>query len=1279
MDRTADIYYNLLHKIVHRKFVAMKSIVTEVVFVAVAGLLCAGLPAADYVWTGAEDARWVNANNWTDSSGNPVAKCPGVAASGDETADWTAARAEADTAIFSGASSHTTIDLAGLFAISNVKFEGASIPAYVLGTDDTQTLPLRPDAKFMIEASVVNLPSVAAKLPFPLGYTTSTPTVIFQNKTTGTLTLSGFTAGVRDPNSAQPYYNAQIYLMGTGGYSLGGNSISGVDLYASTSGKVLFAGNFTGLRRFCLQGTKDIEIAKCVSVCANRSLDHYVSSDAMSATDIATISGEGEFHLVSKSNNKQYFKYMNGNVVFACPIAVDASTWGGIIMDSGNGGSLEFKGNILSGFTGPVEISAAVAFRAASIGANGGDTKAGTGSLVKLSNGGQLEYTGAGETTTRNLEIAGGVGALMNSGTGAWTVSSPIAVSAASTLKLGGNSSVPATLMSDVTHESLSFVKAGTGTWTVSGEVDVTATASLEAGKLVLAEASKEIFAGTTDLAIKGGASLEFESGIAAATLPQLTAGSNGGMIVVPDGCTVTLGAVPVDGGGVVDFDLRGSGKVVCAAAAGTVTPCLTVGGLTGVFKADGTLYGDKYPAIATAIAARGGVIPDGASAQVAIAEPGDVGPVTLEKPVTSVDLLVQKGSVPAIVSMVNGVLCANTLSMLARVGVLTVGEQAGEGVLQAGNVMTLENFSKEEALTVNATLTADASGSKLAKTGCGEAAVADLAGTWSAEPTEGRLSLSGTGDFKLTGAVAGGARLALSDLSNVAEQPAANTISGLLVGKSGMGILEIGPGTAVTNRLYVGHGGCGAVYQTGGYFYNRGKSGDGAQYRPGIGFDGYGYYELRGGVYAEGGGTRQMCATANSVGVLDIYGGAVKASGSDQLWLNAKAGATGIVVLRGGSYEVGGTARLPDNRGVFCMTQEGADSVASFNTIQMGCASNSTSIVNLNAGEFSAMEICRWNVANAQSIFNFNGGTMKAKSDKALFRVDSASRVMIDHVMSYGRGAMFDTDGYNVSLGMPVESPTGMGVASIGWTAADAMEKYIGAPAVVISGDGFGATACADFDYQTGCVTNIRVTCSGSGYTEGNVTATLKYNSTSRTLPVTLGPVIPGGLVKKGAGVLTLDQPNAYVGETAVEGGTLKVGVEGAIPSGGMLRLDGGTLDLNGQTPMFSGICGAGGAVVNGAVTLAGEWVADVADLGEGTALNGDLAFADDASIRVTSVDMLDPKVRKRYTLVKTTNGHAVSGMPQIVGELPKDWKVSVSSCSVRLHYCEGLMMIVR
>ncbi len=55
-------------------------------------------------------------------------------------------------------------------------------------------------------------------------------------------------------------------------------------------------------------------------------------------------------------------------------------------------------------------------------------------------------------------------------------------------------------------------------------------------------------------------------------------------------------------------------------------------------------------------------------------------------------------------------------------------------------------------------------------------------------------------------------------------------------------------------------------------------------------------------------------------------------------------------------------------------------------------------------------------------------------------------------------------------------------------------------------------------------------------------------------------------GLVKIGAGVLTLSAANTYTGTTSIRGGTLRLGSAAALPSGRTIAMSGdGTLDLNG------------------------------------------------------------------------------------------------------------------
>ena len=123
----------------------------------------------------------------------------------------------------------------------------------------------------------------------------------------------------------------------------------------------------------------------------------------------------------------------------------------------------------------------------------------------------------------------------------------------------------------------------------------------------------------------------------------------------------------------------------------------------------------------------------------------------------------------------------------------------------------------------------------------------------------------------------------------------------------------------------------------------------------------------------------------------------------------------------------------------------------------------------------------------------------------------------------------------------------------------------------------------------------------------------------TSETLdgaPFTMEPAIlhdpdcaaaDGGLVKRGAGTLTLAGANTYTGGTVVEGGVLALSGAGTLGTGASLAVtDGATCDLGG-TAQAVGVVTASGLVRNGALTVTGALLVGESVL----SVDGDLALA--------------------------------------------------------------------
>jgi autotransporter-associated beta strand protein len=82
-------------------------------------------------------------------------------------------------------------------------------------------------------------------------------------------------------------------------------------------------------------------------------------------------------------------------------------------------------------------------------------------------------------------------------------------------------------------------------------------------------------------------------------------------------------------------------------------------------------------------------------------------------------------------------------------------------------------------------------------------------------------------------------------------------------------------------------------------------------------------------------------------------------------------------------------------------------------------------------------------------------------------------------------------------------------------------------------------------------------------------------------------GIVGPTGLVKRGTGMLAINNANGYTGETIVENGSVRLGLTNGLSAAGRLSVTGsGLFDLNGFNQSLSGISGNGQIVV-GAGTL--------------------------------------------------------------------------------------------
>ncbi|MBR4171813.1 MAG: autotransporter-associated beta strand repeat-containing protein [Kiritimatiellae bacterium] len=385
-----------------------------------------------------------------------------------------------------------------------------------------------------------------------------------------------------------------------------------------------------------------------------------------------------------------------------------------------------------------------------------------------------------------------------------------------------------------------------------------------------------------------------------------------------------------------------------------------------------------------------------------------------------------------------------------------------------------------------------------------------------------------------------------------------------------GRGVLEVRDNAIVSNKVYLGYNqySQNSVLQSGGQIVNwTGHSSDArlanSQWTSG-------YWEVAGGstIFT---GYSQLSYNPNSFATLAIKGdGSFSATKELDGQMTLSRGGHGMVYQRGGTFStVDGfdMAEVTDNSGssgeaVYNMCDGEADFGG--NGVRLSNRKNSTGQVNLNGGVFAAKTLYKGEQEGLSAYVSFNGGTLRAKGDTdAVF---GSAGTALDRVTVYEKGAVVDTDGHGVVASKEFKAPEGVGVLAIRWTHDD----MIGAPQVIIEGDGVGAKAAADYDAATRRVTGITVTCPGWGYTEKPTVKviggglTLNNSTQTHTIDpasITMGPSVAGPLVKKGAGTLTLSGTNETAG-AEVRGGMLAVLADASLAEGPLV-LAGGTFSM--------------------------------------------------------------------------------------------------------------------
>ena len=219
--------------------------------------------------------------------------------------------------------------------------------------------------------------------------------------------------------------------------------------------------------------------------------------------------------------------------------------------------------------------------------------------------------------------------------------------------------------------------------------------------------------------------------------------------------------------------------------------------------------------------------------------------------------------------------------------------------------------------------------------------------------------------------------------------------------------------------------------------------------------------------------------------------------------------------------------------------------------------------ILNLNGGELRTFRICSNQTRTGKGVINANGGTLVFPS---LSDVLQNQFLYIDEVNIYEGGLTLRCD-KDIQIGsatvdVPLKTPGGYGIESINISTPSGGTSVGSAnnpPQIAISGgSGADATAISLVNYDENKMTNIVVTCRGSGYAAGDtvsVSVTRQDTTTAgqtRTdlATATLTENRPGALVKTGAGALVLFAQPDFAGTYEVRQGEMRQTTTAAVAS---------------------------------------------------------------------------------------------------------------------------------
>ena len=463
------------------------------------------------------------------------------------------------------------------------------------------------------------------------------------------------------------------------------------------------------------------------------------------------------------------------------------------------------------------------------------------------------------------------------------------------------------------------------------------------------------------------------------------------------------------------------------------------------------------------------------------------------------------------------------------------------------------------------------------------------------------------------------------------------------------------------------------------------------------VGLDSYGVFHQTGGILDVNNDT-EIGTSASSIGHWAMSGG--EAYMSNSVYVAKSAGSFGSFIQSGGLFKLEGGSLSAGRAGsaLFHVSggtndtrvTQGGQAQRFFVSDWGGCSDVTVS----GEGTLLATETFRFGGGGTLStnVFNVNdGATVKASrffkhksaGTASLITVNADGGALVptmaydwtneglsnpsccpDHFVIWKKGLVIDTSesaGSVPASHMPFsfESPSGKGVESIALPASGdyAAATYFGPARIVFEDEtGWGASAYAEYDFDTKQHTKVVITSRGCNYSDNakayveSPDCAIRYEC---TLMLSDNAGLGGELVKRGQHDLYLYATNTTTGGIAVESGALYVGSDGVVPSNTPVRVEyGATLRFPTSAPLVLSSFAGAGSVPGCEITVTKSLRAKCADLfaGKHADIDGDLTFAPGATFTITDPENL--AAYKRCKAAVAFSALHVNGEPTLAFE---------------------------